>query len=525
MPFNRNLTTDAATNEAPAAPAVTAPEPAPQPPTAAPTVQASKPEAPAVSPVATTAPALQTIQEDAPDAVPTVAVEPAPITTPPASVAPAMQTVTAEAPVAAQAAPTIAAPVVVPPVAQAAPTPAPAAATQLIDLAPMLGGLQHDLEMQAEPKDADISLGQLRKALPDLAKGLETVGKHFGFSTGDDALAVRFVAAHADDKGEARASAVYTFSLNAAPSKKTCLLKWGNASVEMNPNDVVYIVGIRRDRPSKIKLPNYTCPIGIAVDNLSDQQKKQLSEAETFAELAPFLKEGAGSNMVTKMPDGFRMLVTSATPKRSRKGNDYIPLMGDRLDENGNKMGECGIFNPASDDYWTKPGLLPCILLYQEATRKLYVYSPNGGEPLDAISIRPRPESLNKLRVGKHGTEYEVVGHYQREMRDKATSWVVSLRIKGQTEIRDYWSIPDLRRPLDNTPKQILEACEQWNPSKTPYEQIIEVDCPDKPWATFTLDEVEKKGDKQYAQISGLTFRTTATLDQARESRLSALGI
>ena len=450
-------------------------------------------------------------------AFPTSATASAPVATPTAVTAPAATVTPTQAAVtkpAAFVAPTAA--------AKKAPA-AQAQSTKKTDTGSLLNALKLKLAQNEKIREAgepkDLPMSAILRIAPELHAALGSVLEHFGFGFGEESTGLRFIPEGTREDGSVKPAALYFISIAAAPEETGgCLLRWGNETKELDIDALIYPLGIRiLGKQAVLATPTLTCPIGLLVkSDVSEEQEKQLALCGTFGELAPWLNQSAGGNILSDLPIGFLLYFTEAEDRTSKKGNVYTLLHGTQLDADSQPMGEVSIFSPGRDAaYWADKGN-KVVLQYDDEAKLLNVLDAQSGAVVEALALTPKTLKLKELEVG---ATYDWMGCELVQFKTQK-GWVIKLRKQGDSGSVQCYTNRTIENTISGGAGMILAAA---GLPTDDLDQIFKVESAE-PFGT-----IEIKGHKKYS--SGISvdveikINKTESQAEAEDALFAELGL
>lgn len=282
------------------------------------------------------------------------------------------------------------------------------------------------IRQAGEPKD--LTMSAIARIAPDLHAGMVEVLEHFGFCFGEESNGLRFLPEAVREDGSTKPPALYFISLAAAPANNdgSAILRWCGETKEYASDDAIYPAGIRViGKSAVLNTAAITCPIGLLVkSDLDEEQEKRLALANTFGELAEWLSESAGGNVLSDLPEGFLMFFTGAEARTSKKGNKYTLLHGTQLDAQSQPMGDVSIFSPGREaDYWAGKES-KVVLQYDSDAKLLNLLSVETGAAVDSLPLKAKTLKLKELQVG---ATYDWLGCELVQFKS-SKGWVISVR-------------------------------------------------------------------------------------------------
>ena len=307
-----------------------------------------------------------------------------------------------------------------------------AAKTTKTDIEKLLNTLKLRLSQNEAIREAgnpiDLEMFKIARIAPELHQGITEVLEHFGFDFGENSNGLRFLPESVRKDGSTKPAALYFISLAAAAdnSDGAVALRWGNETKEYGAEDDIYPTGIRiLGKSAVLNTPTLTCPVGLLVKSeLTEDEEKNLSLAGTFGELAEYLTQSGGGNILADLPEGFMMLLTEAEQRTSKKGNKYTLLHGTQLNSDSQPIGDVSIFSPGRGvDYWADKGS-KTVLQYDSTTKVLNVLSASDGAVLDSLPLMPKTLKLKELEIG---ATYDWLGCELVQFKS-SKGWVIKVR-------------------------------------------------------------------------------------------------
>lgn len=450
-------------------------------------------------------------------AFPTSATATAPVATPAPATAPATAPGTPTQPAVARPAAFVA------PTAAAKKAPTAQAQTAKIDAGNLLNALKLKLAQNEKIREAgepkDLPMSAILRIAPELHSVLGSVLEHFGFGFSEESTGLRFLPEGVREDGSVKPAALYFISIAAAPEETGgCLLRWGNETKELNLDDPIYPLGIRvLGKQAVLATPTLTCPIGLLVkSDVSEEQEKQLALCGTFGELAPWLNQSAGGNILSDLPVGFLLFFAEAEDRTSKKGNTYTLLHGTQLNAASEPMGEVSIFSPGRDAaYWADKGN-KVVLQYDDEAKLLNVLDAQSGAVLEALALIPKTLKLKELEVG---ATYDWLGCELVQFKTQK-GWVIKLRKQGDSGSVQCYTNRTIENTISGGAGMILAAA---GLPTDDLDQIFKVESAE-PFGT-----IEIKGHKKYS--SGISvdveikINKTESQAEAEDALFAELGL
>lgn len=296
------------------------------------------------------------------------------------------------------------------------------------------------------------------------------------------------------EDGSVKPPALYFISLAATSedSEGAAMLRWGSEVKNYGADEGIYPTGIRVvGKSAVLNTPSLTCPIGLLVKaELKEADEKQLALASTFGELAEYLSQSAGGNILSDLPEGFMMLFVEAEERMSKKGNKYTLLHGVQLDADSQPTGDVSIFSPGRDvAYWADKGSKKTVLQYDDTTKVLNVLNAQTGDLFEALPLMPKTLKLKELEVG---AVYDWLGCELVQFK-QSKGWVIKVRKQGGNVTEQCYTNRTIENTISGGAKMILEAAGESTESSTDLDKIFKLEAAE-PFGTIAI-----RGHKPYS--------------------------